>query len=147
MFPVSFFCQHHNISFSRVLARCEMQTASSWIRTRVIVSSSYGGNHYTTNASYVHMCVYVCILCIDVCIYVYVYLLMFVNLYVSAIVHRCVCMHVCSNFLNTWCLRMYAVYRCICVRFLCMDVYFCIWTWMYMYVYINCLLYKQCLFS
>ena len=39
------------ISFTRVFALCEMQTVSSKIWTRVIMSISFDGNHYITSTS------------------------------------------------------------------------------------------------
>ena len=43
------------ILIPRVFVLCEMQTASSRIRTRVAVSISYDDNRYTTSASYIYI--------------------------------------------------------------------------------------------
>ena len=40
------------IPFPRVLVLCEMQSVSSRIWTRIVVSNSYDDNHYTTGTSY-----------------------------------------------------------------------------------------------
>ena len=40
------------IPFTRVLVLCEMQSVSSRIWTRVVVSISYDDNHYTTGTSF-----------------------------------------------------------------------------------------------
>ena len=42
------------IPFPRVLVLCEMQSVSSKIWTRVVVSISYNDNHYTTGTSLPH---------------------------------------------------------------------------------------------
>ena len=61
------------IPFPRVLVLCEMQSASSKIWTRFVVSISYDDNHYTTGTFntcmniYTHMCLYVCV-CMCMCV-------------------------------------------------------------------------------
>ena len=47
------------IPFPRVLVLCEMQSVSSRIWTRVVVSISYDDNHYTTGTSVKFLCLIV----------------------------------------------------------------------------------------
>ena len=55
------------IPFSKVLAFCEMQKASSRIWTRVTVSISNDVNHYTTSAS--------------LSLYIYIYIYIYIHIY------------------------------------------------------------------
>ena len=47
------------IPFPRVLVRCEMQSVSSRIWTRVVVSISYADNHYTDTSIYIYIYIYI----------------------------------------------------------------------------------------
>ena len=80
------------IPFPRVLVLCEMQSVSSWIWTRVVVSIFYEDNHYTTGTSfmYIYIYIYICLYIKDIYIYIYIYIYKIYSLYIFS----------CLNFNN-----------------------------------------------
>ena len=67
------------ISFPKILAQCEMQTALPCIWTRVALSVSSFDNRYVTNKPWHYIYIYIYIVGVYVYIYIYIYICIYTH--------------------------------------------------------------------